>query len=1776
MGSGGSLEGHLPGSPALALGARARLAPAGLRLGALRHSIRRVERLRPSGEHTRLEMARAWRGLAVALFVLVAQPVGVSASCASNEECQGSHEECQGYKPGNPNGTPPGLPATPGTCACTGGWTSGTGSNCDVDPCTGYDCGHGSCHDNKQCSCNSGWEGNRCGNRISCGPAPSPAHTTGCSGAKVFQDTCQATCDAGWTGGTSQATFTCGANGKYTGSLTCQKISCGQAPSPPHSSGCSGSKKFLETCNATCDDGWTASTPLSVEFGCKADKSYSGSALTCKNVNCGPLKVPAHSTGCDGSVRKFHENPCAAKCESGYTKVADHTTISCEADGQKPTGKYDGSLTCEMVTCPAAAPVDKANKCSLTNFHGQGCTASCVNGYNPSGDSDFTCGANGRSSSGIWEQPSASKTFTCTPQHCNAANPVGQDPHAAGSAKGSAKGSGCPAGEFDGKSESALPGTCSLKCEDGYDPSDQQVPYTCGADGLWSGGSLTCTGKLCEGRPVITTDPDGKVNNHPIETNPLNNGSATNPCSGSGCSKAGHFPSTLEIVDDPAADDPACTQHTGQRGTFLRGGNIWKCSTGGQYLDGKPQNFDPELPLKCVPCPPVHGQVYGMPHCDNEDPKSITCEKDPDHPWETPEAECATGHCDPGYINTGESGCLQRKCDPILHALSVGTNQSSTAGSDQATCTMMQESGTSRKKVCDKVDYSASTTAEYKCNTGYKTVDSTRMSTNKTGPVFNTILTCNIDGKWLPAEPEETICGACCEGSDGLRGIETCSDGLKYFRNDKKVCTGCPKDLPPLKWWHYIVVVVVTAASIGILFLFAGLLKKMGTVIGPIMSLITFMQIADLQKTLQREDGCVINIGGLHSLCSDGALGASNLDVSILQSQTSWIGKFITAYGNPQCLFDFKYDTQWAAVVFSPLVLALVLILLLGLRIVLAVLANWWLPPWARPEQGVNTAIEIKFKLPCSTEVQVLQLIDVDTEDETTSKPPCGWSKLSTCITLVMLPFWVLPLLMWWLLWTLLTCCGKFDSCFCNIPSPGRRSQCYPDLENHGLMNWRGLEKIAKWFAEIDVEELLYRVFSMQLVYMWSAYVYLIKWTIAPFYCKGDPGHDFMIANPAVACNDDHVSANPLRWHSFNKLWWLSVVFTFVWIAGIPATFFYILHNAKHSQSEDGGERSRLKDREFTKRFGFMTTKMREESICYSWDVVILLRKGLLVILGQQCSTDLATFSYLSLLVMIVAGFLQTYFQPFALDDANFVESLFLVSSCLLFLLQLYEKQHVVDDSNSDDSNSRELFKDFVSVVIAVTVIGTIFVIVGRASGALWLHSREGKKLKFNVRNQTDQTDEEKRAVQNYTEFHKRAVTKAIVGRHVLTLRGKLKDVGARRNHAKSLGLKEDLDPKSIIKQIAKTEASNHTKRLGEMSLAEVLEEADRLDEPVVGTNLTVEAQRCGITVDGEPTVETLHHTTLGVKGWLAKELADEDREMIDKSKLLLTDAWTQGEKDGVKIAECKVALAELRGFCGDRAQYEAKKLFKDAENFAGHFTAELRPQLFAKIFTQHGISAQIARAKHDRDLPGCNDTDRAFYGRLIQWLQDKQRQEAVEKERLRHFVENLRATDEKQKWYIVRKLRKWRCCPCCDARMVPACLRSCLPDSYVNLIEEAIIAVNTGQDREGPARSLSLSLNAATDAEDPVDYGGAPERLGDAFERVQLEQALAVTEHEGRPEQQTFGSRPASPARGGQMLPTSAYDEPEPEPEPYFATRHASPNNSESDSDSDSEVGSY
>ena len=89
---------------------------------------------------------------------------------------------------------------------------------------------------------------------------------------------------------------------------------------------------------------------------------------------------------------------------------------------------------------------------------------------------------------------------------------------------------------------------------------------------------------------------------------------------------------------------------------------------------------------------------------------------------------------------------------------------------------------------------------------------------------------------------------------------------------------------------------------------------------------------------------------------------------------------------------------------------------------------------------------------------------------------------------------------------------------------------------------------------------------------------------------------------------------------------------------GIPTYFRWILRRAKHA---DRATKLRLKDRRFTDRYGFMTTKMKEETPCYSWDVVILVRKGVLAIFTSVFSGSPTAYYMLSLVVLVFSACAQ-------------------------------------------------------------------------------------------------------------------------------------------------------------------------------------------------------------------------------------------------------------------------------------------------------------------------------------------------------------------------------------------------------------------------------------------------------------------------------------------------------------------------------------------------------
>ena len=144
----------------------------------------------------------------------------------------------------------------------------------------------------------------------------------------------------------------------------------------------------------------------------------------------------------------------------------------------------------------------------------------------------------------------------------------------------------------------------------------------------------------------------------------------------------------------------------------------------------------------------------------------------------------------------------------------------------------------------------------------------------------------------------------------------------------------------------------------------------------------------------------------------------------------------------------------------------------------------------------------------------------------------------------------------------------------------------------------------------------------------------------------------------------------------------------------------------------------------------------------------------------------------------------------------------------------------------------------------------------------------------------------------------------------------------------------------------------------------------------VGGANLTPAAleRRVGapswVSGGQEPSVEDLNDTTLGEEGWAGNQLSNDDRDMIDKSKLLLTDAWAETELDGSQVAECKLVLEELRNFQGSLKGNPTSR-HKENEEFVSHFKEELRPIILAWIASQFGLQVELSRAKKQIEIRG-------------------------------------------------------------------------------------------------------------------------------------------------------------------------------------------------------------
>jgi hypothetical protein len=79
-------------------------------------------------------------------------------------------------------------------------------------------------------------------------------------------------------------------------------------------------------------------------------------------------------------------------------------------------------------------------------------------------------------------------------------------------------------------------------------------------------------------------------------------------------------------------------------------------------------------------------------------------------------------------------------------------------------------------------------------------------------------------------------------------------------------------------------------------------------------------------------------------------------------------------------------------------------------------------------------------------------------------------------------------------------------------------SDLYSELEDMGW-KWCGLQKLVYYLAIADPVSLMARAKGVWFVYMWSAYVFILKWSLEPLFCTGQSDEvpeGYMITRPSI------------------------------------------------------------------------------------------------------------------------------------------------------------------------------------------------------------------------------------------------------------------------------------------------------------------------------------------------------------------------------------------------------------------------------------------------------------------------------------------------------------------------------------------------------------------------------------------------------------------------------------------------------------------------------------
>ncbi len=289
------------------------------------------------------------------------------------------------------DGTPDACDACAGSVDADDADEDGVPDGCDCDTSAGRCATNASCSESDVgvvCTCDEGYagEGETACEPVDCGGLDAPTDGGIVIDATTFGASARFSCDAGFTlvGAVERV---CQADGTWSGEVAfCSSIDCGELAAPTNGSVAVPSTGFSATATYACDPGYLLEGDGART--CQMSGTWSGSAPTCRLVECGALAPPV-----EGTVmvdRTTLGGTATYACNEGWTTM-DPLTRTCGVDGS-----WSGSApTCGPVDCgPLMAPTNGAVGVASTTF-GSIAMYSCDDGFELVGVDTRECQATG-------------------------------------------------------------------------------------------------------------------------------------------------------------------------------------------------------------------------------------------------------------------------------------------------------------------------------------------------------------------------------------------------------------------------------------------------------------------------------------------------------------------------------------------------------------------------------------------------------------------------------------------------------------------------------------------------------------------------------------------------------------------------------------------------------------------------------------------------------------------------------------------------------------------------------------------------------------------------------------------------------------------------------------------------------------------------------------------------------------------------------------------------------------------------------------------------------------------------------------------------------------------------------------------------------------------------------------------------------------------------------------------------------------------------------------